>query len=306
MLAEHPGTPRPAAGLVLTRQNLPVLPRTDHPVAATDEDGQSVSDLPAEPAANGPSYAPAAGAARGGYVLIDGTDDATGDHDNPDGVLPDVLLTATGSEVQIGLDARQLLFAEGRCARVVSMPCREWFAGQPLDYQDRVLPSAVRARVSVEAAISQGWRDIVVGDAGRIVSLEHYGASADYQRLYQEFRITADAVAQAARDSLRDAASPARPGRQQATSAPPPAGPATSPPEPPRHLHPNRESSPPKGAIMNEPRQDGTTPGAAKDDVDIDLHSSATAPSQDRPDEPALTTSKDAQRDDLTVQPDNS
>jgi len=102
---------------------------------------------------------------------------------------------------------------------VVSMPCREWFAAQSADYQDSVLPPTVRARVSVEAAVGQGWRD-VVGDAGQIVSLEHFGASADYQTLYREFGITPDTVAQAARDSLAAAAGTPRPGGQQATSAP--------------------------------------------------------------------------------------
>ena len=81
------------------------------------------------------------------------------------------------------------------------------------------IPPAVRARVSVEAGIGQSWRD-VVGDAGRVVSLEHFGASADYQRLYREFGITADAVAAAAHDSIRDADRPARPGGHQQTSAP--------------------------------------------------------------------------------------
>ena len=88
--------------------------------------------------------------------------------------------------------------------RVVSMPCREWFAEQSQSYRDQVLPPAVRARVSVEAAVGQGWRE-VVGDAGRIVSLEHFGASADYQTLYREFGITAEAVTAAARDSIATA-----------------------------------------------------------------------------------------------------
>ncbi len=123
------------------------------------------------------------------------------------------------SEVQIALDAAGLLAAEGLLVRVVSMPCREWFAAQPSSYQDQVLPPTVRARVSVEAAIGLGWRE-VVGDAGRIVSLEHFGASADYQRLYREFGITPQAVAAAARDSIRDAAGPVRPGGHQQTSAP--------------------------------------------------------------------------------------
>ncbi|MEU0130511.1 transketolase [Streptomyces sp. NPDC006289] len=170
---EH--TDRPA-GLVLTRQNLPVLDRADG------------------------THASAEGAARGAYVLADAS-----------GAAPDVILVATGSEVQIALDARTRLGEEGLAVRVVSMPCREWFAEQPLSYQDEVLPPAVRARVSVEAAVGQGWRE-VVGDAGRIVSLEHYGASADYQRLYEEFGITAEAVAAAAHDSIRDAAEAPRPG----------------------------------------------------------------------------------------------
>ncbi|MYV64354.1 transketolase, partial [Streptomyces sp. SID4931] len=128
-------------------------------------------------------------AARGGYVLADSR-----------GETPDVILVGTGSEVHIALEARELLAADGVDARVVSMPCREWFADQPYAYQDEVLPPGVRARVSVEAAVAQGWRDIV-GDAGRMVSLEHFGASASYQRLYEEFGITPRAVAEAARES---------------------------------------------------------------------------------------------------------
>ncbi|WP_439658430.1 transketolase [Lentzea sp. HUAS TT2] len=171
------------AGLALTRQDVPVLDR-------------------------GPGGAASAeGAARGGYVLA-GSEE------------PDVILIATGSEVQIALDARRLLADDdGITARVISMPCREWFAAQELSYQDEVLPPEVRARVSVEAAVAQGWRD-VVGDAGRTVSLEHFGASADYRRLYDEFGITAAAVAAAAHDSLRDAAGPVRPGGVQQSAAP--------------------------------------------------------------------------------------
>ncbi|MGW0788074.1 transketolase [Streptomyces sp. NPDC002911] len=172
-ILEH--TDRPA-GLVLTRQNLPVLDRADG------------------------VHASAEGAARGAYILVEAPATA-----------PDVILVATGSEVQIALDARKLLVDEGLAVRVVSMPCREWFAEQPLSYQDEVLPPDVRARVSVEAAVGQGWRE-VVGDAGRIVSLEHYGASAAYERLYEEFGITAAAVATAARASIRDAVEPPRPG----------------------------------------------------------------------------------------------
>jgi len=190
-IIEH--TDRPA-GLILTRQNLPVLERAPG------------------------SYAPAEGAARGGYVLIDATVHGNAGSGGVS-LVPDVILVATGSEVQIALDARDLLSADRLRVRVVSMPCREWFAAQPAAYQDQVLPPTVRARVSVEAAIGLGWRE-VVGDAGRIVSLEHFGASADYQRLYREFGITPQAVAAAARDSIRDAAEPPRPGGHQQTSAP--------------------------------------------------------------------------------------
>jgi transketolase len=98
---------------------------------------------------------------------------------------------------------------------VVSMPCREWFDAQPQDYRDQVLPPSLRARVSVEAGIGQGWRE-VVGDAGRIVSLEHFGASADAATLFREFGFTAEAVAEAARASIRDAGSgDVRPGGNQ-------------------------------------------------------------------------------------------
>jgi transketolase len=181
-IIEHRDRP---AGLILSRQNLPVLDR-------------------------GPqTHAAAEGAARGGYVLAEASETSA----------PDVIIVATGSEVQIALQAREVLTSGGVSARVVSMPCREWFAAQPRSYQDAVLPPTVRARVSVEAAIGQGWRD-VVGDAGRIVSLEHFGASADYQRLYSEFGITPEAVAAAARDSISDANGSPRPGGEQQLGAP--------------------------------------------------------------------------------------
>ncbi|MFE2373893.1 transketolase [Streptomyces sp. NPDC059398] len=191
-ILEH--TDRPT-GLVLTRQNLPVLDRGP-----------------------GSGHTPAAAAAKGGYVLTE----------RGRGSEPDVIIVATGSEVQIALDACALLLAGDLTVRVVSMPCREWFALQPAAYQDEVLPPAVRARVSVEAAVGQGWRE-VVGDAGRIVSLEHYGASADYQRLYSEFGITPEAVAQAARDSLDDTRTATRPGGRQSTAAPADGGTADRP-----------------------------------------------------------------------------
>jgi transketolase len=103
--------------------------------------------------------------------------------------------------VQLAVAAREQLAADAIRARVVSMPCREWFNEQEQAYRDQVIPPGVKARVSVEAGVAQGWREIV-GDSGRIVSIEHFGASADYRRLFTEFGITAEAVAQAAKDSI--------------------------------------------------------------------------------------------------------
>ena len=138
----------------------------------------------------------------------------------PRAALPDVVLVGTGSEVQLAVEARELLAADGVRARVVSMPCREWFDAQEASYRETVIPPTVKARVSVEAGVAQGWRE-VVGDHGRIVSLEHYGASADYARIYQEFGITAEAVADAAHDSIRrpptDAVRPPHPRRNTMT-----------------------------------------------------------------------------------------
>jgi transketolase len=128
----------------------------------------------------------AEGAARGGYVLAEGGD---------------VILIATGSEVLIALAAREQLAAGGVSARVVSMPCVEWFRDQVESYRDEVLPPAIRARVSVEAGITAPWC-LFTGEAGASIGVDHFGASADYKTLYQEFGITAERVAAAARDSL--------------------------------------------------------------------------------------------------------
>ena len=163
-ILEH--TDRPA-GICLTRQNLPTVDRSP-----------------------GAGFAPAENVARGGYVLAEAT-----------GGSPQVILIGTGSEVCLAVEARETLQAEGIPTRVVSMPCREWFDEQPAGYREQVLPVAVRARVSVEAGIAMGWRDLV-GDAGRIISIDHFGASADYQTLYRQFGITAEAVVAAARDAL--------------------------------------------------------------------------------------------------------
>jgi transketolase len=130
-------------------------------------------------------------AAKGGYVLKDSSSAAV-----------DVVLIATGSEVQLAVAARELLEAEGIGTRVVSMPSVEWFEEQPREYRERVLPPAVKARVAVEAGIALTWYRYV-GDAGRIVSLEHFGASADAKTLFAEFGFTPENVVAAARESLR-------------------------------------------------------------------------------------------------------
>ncbi len=134
-----------------------------------------------------------ADAAKGGYVLAEA-----------DGGSPQVILIGTGSEVQLALAARETLQAQGVPTRVVSMPCTEWFEEQSAEYRESVLPKTVTARVSVEAARAMPWYKYV-GSQGRTVSLEHFGASADYKKLFEEFGITADAVVAAAQESLADA-----------------------------------------------------------------------------------------------------
>ncbi|MET9311606.1 transketolase [Kribbella sp. NPDC003505] len=185
-ILEH--TDRPA-GLALTRQNVPTFPRGTDGFATTEN------------------------VHKGGYVLLDteGT--------------PDVVLIGTGSELQIAVEARKVLAEEGVQARVVSMVSREWFDEQDDAYRETVIPADVRARVSVEAGIAQSWHDIV-GDSGRSVSLEHYGASAAYQTLYDEFGITTDAVVQAARDSIAAASKISGPGVPPGRAAAGPVGPA--------------------------------------------------------------------------------
>jgi transketolase len=148
-------------GLILTRQGVPVLEGTD-----------------------------ADGVARGGYVLSDAGDGA-----------PNVVLMATGSEVQLAVAAQKILADKGVAARVVSMPCIEWFESQSCEYRNSVLPPSVSARVAVEAGIAQSWHKLV-GDKGQIVSIEHYGESADYKTLFREFGFTPEAVVDAAERAL--------------------------------------------------------------------------------------------------------
>ena len=157
-------------GLVLTRQAVPTFPRGTDGFATTE------------------------GVAKGAYVLLDA-----------EGGQPDVVLIGTGSEVQLAVAAREQLAAEGIQARVVSMPSVEWFEEQTQAYRDQVIPPTVKARVSVEAGLRLGWREYI-GDAGRSVSLEHYGASADAARLFTEFGFTPEAVVRAAKDSIDAAA----------------------------------------------------------------------------------------------------
>jgi transketolase len=175
------------AGLILSRQNLPIVPR--------GQDG----------------FADTSGVAEGAYVLKDS-----------EGGTPDVVLIGTGSEVQYAIAAQEQLAAEGINARVVSMPCREWFDEQDQSYRDSVIPPTVKARVSVEAGVSQGWRDLV-GDAGRIISINHYGASAAGAKLFEEFGFSAETVLAAAKESLEAATSDAAPTHAAASGPKAPA-----------------------------------------------------------------------------------
>ncbi|MCT2593842.1 transketolase [Streptomyces sp. N2-109] len=143
---------------------------------------------------NVPTYPANEHTARGGYVLAEA-----------EGGEPQVLLIGTGSEVQLAVEAREQLQEQGVPTRVVSMPCVEWFEEQDQAYRDSVLLPRVKARVAVEAGVGLTWHRYV-GDAGRIVSLEHFGASADYETLYREYGITSEAVTQAAKESLQAAA----------------------------------------------------------------------------------------------------
>ena len=158
------------AGIALTRQAVPVLHR-------------------GKGEASGGTLAHASMTARGGYVLSAASQE------------PEVILIATGSEVSLALEAQVILESEGIATRVVSMPCVEWFDEQSPEYRESVLPATIRARVSVEAGISQSWHRFL-GEHGQAISLEHFGASADYQTLYREFGITTEAVVSAAKRSL--------------------------------------------------------------------------------------------------------
>ena len=151
------------AGLLLSRQNLPVIDRT--------------------------KFASAEGASRGAYSLNDVKD-------------PELIIIATGSEVSLALAALTELEKQGIRTRIVSAPSLEWFSAQPASYREEVLPSTVKARISIEAGISQGWRDLI-GDCGEAISLEHFGASASHTTLFREFGFTVERVVEAARATLK-------------------------------------------------------------------------------------------------------
>jgi transketolase len=160
------------AGIALTRQNIPVFKR-----------GEADS--------TGMVFAGAENTAKGAYVLVDSSKSKA-----------KVILIATGSEVQLAVSAREQLEAKGIATRVVSAPCLEWFDEQSADYRESVLPSSVKARVSVEAGLALGWSKYV-GGYGRSVSIEHFGASADYKTLFREFGMTVEHVVAAAQESLK-------------------------------------------------------------------------------------------------------
>ena len=155
---------RGPTALVLTRQNVPTLDRK--------------------------KFNPASGLGKGGYVV-----------NRVEGKKPEIILIGTGSELSIALEASNRLEAQGKTVQVVSLPSWELFERQPQSYRDEVLPPAVKARVSIEAGSPLGW-ERYVGDQGRIIGLDHFGASAPYKVLYEKFGITVERVVEAALESL--------------------------------------------------------------------------------------------------------
>ena len=151
------------AGILLSRQNLPVFDRK--------------------------VCTPANGTARGAYVLKDAQN-------------PVAILIATGSEVSLALDVQSALANEGVNVRVVSAPCLEWFAEQDAAYKESVLPSSISLKISIEVGIAQGWRELI-GDAGIAISLEHYGASADAKRLFKEFGFSVESIVARVKAALK-------------------------------------------------------------------------------------------------------
>jgi transketolase len=154
---------RKPIGFALSRQNLPVVDRLQ--------------------------CGSAEGTAKGAYVIC------------PAKGKPDVLLIATGSEVHVAIAGAKILEEQGINVQVVSAPCLEWFAEQNEAYKESVLPAAIKARVSIEAGVGIGWRELV-GSTGEIISLDHFGASASASHLFKEFGFTPEAVASAAKRSI--------------------------------------------------------------------------------------------------------
>jgi transketolase len=170
-MLEHKDGP---SGIALSRQNIPVITR-------------GVED------STGALVAGAENTLRGAYTLVDAANGK-----------PKVILIATGSELQLAVEARLQLEASGIGTRVVSAPCLEWFEEESNEYRESVLPSSVKARVSVEAGLSLGWSKYV-GPFGESVSIEHFGASADYKTLFREFGMTVENVVSAAKASIKKA-----------------------------------------------------------------------------------------------------
>jgi transketolase len=161
------------AGIALTRQNIPVFSRGEKDETGTEIAGAELTS-------------------KGAYTLVDAKSQK-----------PQVILIATGSEVQLAVAARKILEADGIATRVVSAPCLEWFEEQSDSYKEQVLPKAIKARVSVEAGLSLGWSKYV-GANGVSVSIEHFGASADYKTLFREFGMTTESVVLAAKQALNE------------------------------------------------------------------------------------------------------
>lgn len=161
------------AGIALTRQNIPVFSRGGKDETGTEIAGAELTS-------------------KGAYTLVDAKSQK-----------PQVILIATGSEVQLAVAARKILEADGIATRVVSAPCLEWFEEQSDSYKEQVLPKAIKARVSVEAGLSLGWSKYV-GANGVSVSIEHFGASADYKTLFREFGMTTESVVLAAKQALNE------------------------------------------------------------------------------------------------------
>jgi transketolase len=160
------------SGIALSRQNLPIMAR-----GVKDETGTMVAS--------------AENTLKGAYTLVEAANGK-----------PKVILIATGSELQLAVEARLKLEASGIATRVVSAPCLEWFEEQPEEYRQAVLPAHVKARVSIEAGLELGWSKYV-GGFGESVSIEHFGASADYKTLFREFGMTVENVVAAAKRSIK-------------------------------------------------------------------------------------------------------